>query len=209
MGDTLSRTGRGAAGAIALVAWAGLIVQLDASWTQTGSAAAAIWAMLRFFTVIANLLVAIVLTGIAAGRHAFAAPVSLGGATLAIVLVGVVYALLLNGLLDLSGGAWLADRLLHWITPTLVPLYWLAFASKGGLRRRDPLLWAILPLAYFGYALARGAIDGNYAYPFIDVTRIGWARTLANALAVAIGFFVTGFLLVWLDAALAARVRHT
>jgi hypothetical protein len=195
--------GRVAAASVALVGWIGMAVQLDASIGMMGAVPAAIWKMLLFFTIIANLLAAIVMTGIALGRRGFGTPVLVGGVTIAMLLVGVVYALLLRGLLELSGGAALADLLLHSVTPVLVPLYWIAFAPKGGLAWRDPLVWAGLPIVYFGYALLRGAVEGVYPYPFMNVTRIGWGATLANALAMAIGFLVTGFLLVWLDRRLA------
>ena len=46
-----------AAAVIALVAWAGLVVQFAATFGQTGSIADTIWILLRFFTVITNLLV--------------------------------------------------------------------------------------------------------------------------------------------------------
>ena len=128
---------------------------------------------------------------------------AIGGVTLAILLVGIVYATLLNGLVELSGGALLADFILHRFTPVLVPLWWLAFATKGGLRARDPLLFALYPLAYFGYALARGAADGRYPYPFMDVARLGWDETGLNALIMAAGFLVAGFGLYRLDRALA------
>lgn len=197
---------RGAAAAIALVAWVGLAVQFDASLALSGSAGAALWAMLRYFTVIANILLASVFTGLALGRSGSKTALLLGGATLAIVLVGVVYGLLLRGLVELSGGARIADLLLHHVTPVLAPLFWLAYAPRGALRRRDPLIWALCPLAYFVYAMARGAIEGVYAYPFMDVGKIGWAQTGLIAVIIALCFLAAGYGLLWLDGRLARRV---
>lgn len=194
---------RVAAALVALVGWIGIGVQLDASTALAGSVPGAIWTMLLFFTIIANLLAAIVMTGIALDRRALMAPVMIGGVTIAILLVGVVYALLLRGLLELSGGARLADILLHSVTPVLVPLYWLLLAPKGGLTWRAPFLWACLPLAYFGYALVRGGLEGRYPYPFMNVAKIGWTATLTNATAMAAGFLLVGFVLVWFDRRLA------
>ncbi|MDQ3139524.1 MAG: Pr6Pr family membrane protein [Pseudomonadota bacterium] len=191
------------AGLIALIAWAGLAVQFGASVEQVGSATGALWAMLRYFTVLTNLLVAVSFTGIALDSSRLRTPALIGGVTLAIMLVGIVYGLLLRGLLELSGGAELADLILHSITPVVVPLFWLMLAPKGGLRNRDPWLWAIFPLVYFGYALARGFADGVYAYPFMNVTRIGWPATIANALLMAAGFVIAGIAMIWLDRRLA------
>jgi hypothetical protein len=199
----LSGTARASAGIIALIALLGLAMQLRASLVLLGSPAAALWAMFRYFTIIANLLVALTFAGVALGRPRTASPVLLGGVVLAILLVGIVYGLLLRGLIELSGGAKLADIILHNVTPVLAPLFWLIFAPKGGLRRRDPWLWCFLPIAYFAYALARGAAEGVYAYPFMDAARIGWLQTATNGLLIASGFVVGGFALLWLDQRLA------
>jgi hypothetical protein len=139
--NTLSGTARFAAGVVALVAWFGLAAQFRASLGLVGAVPETLWVMLRYFTVIANTLAAIIFTGVAS----------------------------------------------------------LVFAPKGGLSRRDPLLWAVLPLVYFVYALARGAIEGVYAYPFMNVTELGWPQTLATALLMALGFMAAGFVMLWLD----------
>ena len=199
----MTRAVRPAAAAIAIIAWVGLAVQLRASLALAGTLAPTLWVMLRYFTVLANLCVAILFSRIALRPAPLPSATIQGGVTIAILLVGVVYGLLLRGLLDLSGGAWLANLLLHVVTPILVPIYWLILTPKGGLRWRDPLYWSIAPLVYFGYALARGASEGIYAYPFMNVARLGWPQTLVNALAVAIGFIATGYLLVLIDRRLA------
>jgi hypothetical protein len=192
---------RPAAAIVAIAAWAGLGIQFAATLTLTGSAGEALLIILRYFTVITNLLVAIVMTVLALGRPV--RPMVLGGTTLAIILVAVVYMLLLRGLVELSGGAILADTLLHKVVPLLAVAYWLAFAPKGGLRLRDPLLWVLYPLTYLGYALVRGAFEGRYAYPFMDVATLGLARTATNCAVIAGGFVVAGLAMVALDRALA------
>lgn len=162
--------------------------------------------MLRYFTVITNLLVAIVFSAIALDIRRLSTPFQLAGVTIAIMLVGVVYGLLLRGMVELSGGALLADTLNHVVTPILVPLYWVLLAPKGYVRARDPWLWTLLPLAYFAYALVRGASEGLYAYPFIDLPAIGWTQLLVNAAVMALGFIAAGHVLFWLDGRL-SRTR--
>ena len=192
-----------AAALVALVAWAGIAVQFEATLGLTASAGEAMWVILRYFTVLTNLLVALVMTALALGRAV--SPFVLGGVTVAIVLVGAVYMLLLRGLVELSAGALLADRLLHYAVPVLVPLYWLAFAPKGKLRWRDAFAWSLYPFAYLVYALVRGAFEGRYAYPFMDVAAIGYAQTVINAVAIAAGFVAAGLALVGLDNMLASK----
>ena len=205
-GCSLARMARAAAAFIALVAWIGLAVQFRATLASGYSAAETAWILVRFFTVLTNLAVAVTMTLLALGKRL--SPGWLGGVTLAILLVGVVYMTLLRGLLDLSGGALLADTLLHKVTPLLVPAWWLLFAAKGRLQWRDPALWALFPLAYFPYALVRGAVEGKYAYPFIDVAALGWPAVALNAALIAAGFLVAGLALVALDRALARRTAR-
>jgi hypothetical protein len=201
----LSGTARAMAGVVALVIGLGLVVQFNASLSRVGAWPETLWIMLRYFTVIANLLTAIVLAGAALGRSGFASPARLGGVTVAMMLVGIVYALLLRGMLELSGGDKLADQLLHVVAPILVPLFWLLFAPKGGLRRADPLWWTLLPAVYFAYAFARAAWEGVYAYPFMNIGRLGWHPVVVTALVMAAGFIAAGFALLWLDRRLSRR----
>lgn len=198
-------TARIAALAVAMVAWTGLGVQFVATFhgTANGDVVRTLWALLRFFTIWANIVVAVVMSGMALGQRWAQSPVLLGGTTLSILLVGIVYGLLLRGLLELSGGDLLADTLLHKITPILLPLWWLAFAPKGRLDWVAPWIWTLFPLAYLPYALVRGLVEGKYAYPFINVTKLGWSGVAVNAALIALGFIVAGYAVVWVDRRLA------
>jgi hypothetical protein len=194
-----------AAALVAFAAWAGLAIQFNATLNQVESLPATLFVLARYFTVLTNLLVAMTFTAVALGR-----PVSsfwLGCVTLAIVLVGVVYMLLLRGLLDLSGGARTADALLHNVVPLLTPAYWLLFAPKGRLRWRDPLIWSGLPIIYLAYALIRGRLEGRYAYPFIDVGALGLGQTLINSLAIGACFVIAGLAMVAMDSAMGRTSR--
>jgi hypothetical protein len=182
---------------VMLVSLTGLVVQFDATLTQTGSVGGTLWTLLRFFTIWANMLVVFTLGAIALGRAV--SPRLIGGMLLSIILVGIIYGLLLRGLLSLSGGALLADTLLHKVAPLLVPIWWIAFAIKGRLARRDPWIWAIFPAIYLPYALLRGMAEGHYAYPFINVTKLGIGQVAINAALIAIGFVMAGYALVWID----------
>ena len=80
---------------IAFAAGAGLVVQFAATYEHTGSLAATPWVLLRFFTIVTNLIVAATMTAVASGRRVSA--FTLAGVTMAILFVGVIYALLLAG----------------------------------------------------------------------------------------------------------------
>jgi hypothetical protein len=191
--------GRVFAAIIAALAWGGLVVQFFALFAESGSVMTSLGIMLVYFTITTNLIVAVLFTGMALGLRGFDRPVAVAGTMLAIVLVGVVYHLLLRGLTELSGGSLVANVLLHQATPVLVPVFWAMFVRKGALRLVDPLVWAIYPLGYLGYALVWGEMHGRYPYPFLDVGQIGWGRMWLNAVAIAAGFMAVGWGVVALD----------
>jgi hypothetical protein len=190
---------RSAAALIAGAATLGLVLQFFVSWQLLGSPASTLWVLLGYFTILTNVLVAVVFFAIAfAGLERCPAYV-LAGTTLSILLVGVIYYWLLHGLSEVTGVSRVANILLHLVTPVAAPVYWLAMAVKGRLRWRDPLLWAVYPLAYFGYALVRGQLTSKYPYPFIDVLELGWPRTLINACLIAVAFMGAGYIVVAID----------
>jgi hypothetical protein len=190
---------RVAALAIAAIAIAGLGTHFAALLASAYSPLMASWILLRYFTIITNLLVAGLFLAIAVSSRVRIAPKLMGGTVLSIVLVGAVYALLLSGQQELSGGSFVADILLHRVTPVAVPLFWLWRAPKGCFTWRDPFIWALYPLGYFIYALARGHLDGHYAYPFMDAALLGGPRTALNAAAIGAGFCVAGGIFLWVD----------
>ncbi len=188
---------RAAAALVAIVCWAGLAIQFAATYANAGDVGSTLWILARFFTVITNLGVALAMTWVAIGKRL--SPSMLGGLTVAIILVGAVYMTLLRGLLELSGGALLADTLLHKVSPVLMALWWLLFAPRARLQWGDPPLWALYPLAYFAYAITRGLSGDKYPYPFMDLGKLGWTQTALNAAAIAIAFILAGLALVWID----------
>jgi hypothetical protein len=195
---------RGAASAISLIALVGLGTNFAVLFASNRSAVATAWILLRYFTITTNLLVAGLFIAVALSGSARIAPKLMGATVLSIVLVGVVFALLLSGQQELSGGSRLADVLLHRITPVAVPLFWLCLVPKGSVTRPDPLRWALYPACYFVYALGRGLADGNYAYPFMNPVLLGWPRTALNAVVIGVGFLVAGELFLWVDRRLRA-----
>ena len=195
---------RSAALLVALSAWTGLAIQIYASYQTSPSALAAIWAMLAYFTILSNLLTAFVATAITINRTPLRVPWVAAGTMLSMLLVGTVYFLLLRDI-PITGTA--ANVFLHAITPVLLLIFWIAFEPRGQLRPWHVALWAVYPLAYLAYAMARGSITGRFAYPFLDAGRFGWDTALRNAFFVALGFLAAGAAMVWIDQTIARRRR--
>lgn len=204
-----SATARTTAALLALIAWTGLILQVAGVFPRSASLIDALWTMLRFFTITTNLILAVVMTGIALGHRPFGTPRLLGGVTIALVFVGGVNATLLSGRLPLNSSDLIADLFLHYVTPVAMLAFWLLLRPRGALRRHDPVLWSLYPLTYAAYAIARGATDGNYPYPFINVAQIGMGRTGANILLLWLAYLLAGALLVWLDRRGSPPARQT
>ncbi len=192
---------------VALSAWFGLAVQFDATLAAHGSILGSLWILARYFTILVNLVAGIVFTA-AVQRHRWPSAALLGGIALNAALVAIVYRVLIAGTLVQTSQERLADLFLHGVTPGLVLLVWFLCGPRGGLGPRDVLLWAAMPLLYFAYALLRGAGDGIYPYPFMDVPRIGWGATLLNAVLIAAGFLAAGFGLLRLDRGRRTRSRR-
>lgn len=184
---------------VGLIAFAALSIRFSVSLEQTGSVQSAVWTMLRFFTIIGNLLTVILLFGVALGIRAASQPRHLAGLMLLMGLIGIVYALLLRTTENLVGPAGTANLLLHYIAPPAVALYWLIFAPKGRLSYTDPLRWALLPVAYLAYAIGRAQLDGQYPYPFLDVARHGWMHVGLTTSMIAAAFILVGVVIVGID----------
>lgn len=201
-----------AALAIALTASTALVLQLHilvADFTGRGApVSAGVWRFFAFFTILTNLLVAVTTFGLAFGGRLAPDHAIVTGVTKNILIVGVVYHFLLASLWSPQGTQYLVDVLLHYVVPFSMLGYWLVLQPKGGLTWREALWWLAYPVAYLVYALARGAVDGFYPYPFIDVATIGLERVLMNAMGLLVGFAVLGQLFVFLDGVLGAAAMR-
>jgi hypothetical protein len=170
---------------VAIAAWSGVLLQLWLSVrrAQQGgqSALEAALLVLCYNTVLSNILVALVATGVALGRPGWLTrPGTLAATAVYIFVVGLIYSLLLRSQWAPAGLFRLADQLLHDLTPLLYVLWWLLCAPKGGLRWSSALKWLGYPFAYFLLSLIAGAYSGRYLYPFGDVTAHGTAVVLRN-----------------------------
>lgn len=189
---------RGLAAVVAVVGWAALALQLALIVDRLGPGLGA-WRFLGYFTILTNLLAAAVATAVALGstRRVGGARARLMAAT-SIALVGLVYSIALRSLWDPQGLQKLADFLLHDAMPLLFVLMW-AMAPHGSLDRKD-FAWALAPPAlYAAYALARGAIDGWYAYWFLDPHSQSGGELLLGIAVLIAAVGVIALLLIAID----------
>lgn len=203
--------------ALAVVAWLALLLQLylsiELAFSNGRGVLHGTLAFLAYFTVLTNLFVALSATlplvaGATPPGRFFARPEVLGCAITSIVMVGAGYHVLLRNAWNPQGLQLIADYLLHYVVPLCALAYWVVFAPRTRLGALAPLAWCIYPVGYFIYALIRGELTGMYPYYFIDVTKLGFAKVLANSVAMLVAFLLVGMALRFI-AVLRGAARST
>lgn len=190
---------RAIAACIALLAWSALAVQLLLTvgivLAQGRGFFMSLVVFFGFFTVLTNLLAALVMTAYAAGPglsfstfRRFATPVVMTTTAASISIVGAVYFLILRHLWKPEGAQFWADVALHYAVPTLVVMFWALAVPARSLEWKDgPWLFAY-PLLYLVYVFVRGEIVHLYPYPFIDVLAIGYRAALLNTAGITLAY---------------------
>jgi hypothetical protein len=119
----------------------------------------------------------------------------LAALTLAVVLTGGVYHLMLTEFWNPTGIGLVADWGLHTILPVAVALWWLWHAPKAALVWADLPAFALWPSVYTAYALGLATVDGIYPYPFMDPTTSG-PLPVATTLGMLLGAVLLGGLVM-------------
>ncbi len=186
-----------------LVAFAALVLQYvllaNVLAADGHGALFALWRFLGFFTILTNIAVAVV-----AGAMTLWPGSALAGPRLrltvatAIAGVGLVYSLALRAQWAPTGWQKLADHALHDVTPALFLLAWW-LAGHGRLRFRDCGAAVLAPALYAAYAIARGALDGWYAYWFFDPSKLAPVHMAVSVLALLFVFATIALALIAID----------
>jgi hypothetical protein len=156
------------------------------------------WHLVHFFTILTNLIVAIVfLRAALTGRRPN--PSWSAAITLWIGVVGAVYWALLYRGLPPSDPEFYTDHAFHTLVPLGVVLWWWMAAPKALIGTREVLRWLVFPVGYGAYVLIRGAVTGGYPYFFLDVGTLGYVSVLINLAGFALLFGVLGCILVGLS----------
>ncbi len=82
---------RGVAALVAIACWVGLALNFGSTYSAGHDSFAALWILARYFTILTNFFLAVLMTWVAIGGRP--STLTLGGLLLAILLVGIVYAI--------------------------------------------------------------------------------------------------------------------
>ncbi|SER94334.1 Pr6Pr family membrane protein [Pedobacter rhizosphaerae] len=198
-------------GILFFIFWFGIILQFvliledrQYNWLQS------IDGFLMYFTVLTNII-----CGLALGSVLFYLNSKSGNfltksswltaITVYIVVVGLIYNLVLRGIVNLTGLSVLANELLHVVNPILFLIFWMAFVDKSTLKYSQIYAWLVYPFLYMVFALVRGALVNTYPYPFLNVSKLGYAGTALNCLGLSAVFGLGSLLFVWAGKQIASK----
>ncbi|NHA69502.1 Pr6Pr family membrane protein [Phycicoccus flavus] len=162
---------------------------------------------LSYFTIWSNVVVALSVTLLLRRPvpRGLAVRVLRLDALLMITVTAIVYQVLLAPTADVVGWSLLTDPILHVLTPIVTVVVWVAVGPRGWVSARLVPLALVLPVAWIGWMLARGAVVGAYPYGFANVTELGYPAVL-RTLALILVFGLVVAALYWgLDALLGRR----
>lgn len=187
-----------------IIVWFALVLQFEISLKLlSGNYFETLKIYFSFFTITTNIIVAICLTSLLFFRNSktgnfFAKPSTVTAITVYIVVVGLIYNILLRGLLLPTGWARVADELLHVVNPLLFLGFWILFVDKYNLDYRSALSWLIYPIVYIIFIVIRGYLIDLYPYPFINVVNLGYPTAILNAFFCLVLFWLLSILLIWI-----------
>ncbi len=182
---------------IAVVACFGPILQYGLSM-QGATWSSGVFKSIEFFsyfTIISNILAAVVLTAPLAAptsRLAQWAESSTTRIAIAVYLTitAVIYHTLLAHLWNLSLWRQIASDVEHTFTPTLFLIDWLLRGGRGEARWSAAFKALPIPAIYGAWTLIHGALSGFYPYPFLDVAKRGYPSVLATMVVMFFGFLM-------------------
>lgn len=179
----------------ALMTWLTLILQYGLFIYERSSFASGTFEFFGYFTILTNCLVALAFTAPLLSQDSrlyqfFAKPAVRAAIALYILVVAVVYHILLADIHNPTGLASATNIMLHTLIPLLYLIDWWLFASKRPMFYGHIPYWIIYPMVYGLLTVAKGALTGNYVYPFLNATELGWDGAFLNMVGFTIMYAI-------------------
>jgi hypothetical protein len=200
-------------GAATLIAQLPLTVSLSMAAGRTAFGSTVFF--FSFFTILCNILAVLcflaVLLGDGGGLAFFRKPQVQSAVALYMLVVAIIYIAILEGLWAPTGLMRVLDTLLHYVMPAIFLIFWLIFVAKGTLAYADIPKILAFPFLYAVYVMIRGGLTGEYPYPIMDATELGYPTALLNTVFIFVLFLVLGLALVAYDrwAGKRSRAAHS
>jgi len=150
-----------------------------------------------FFTILTNILVAIVFTANwlqpKNSFQFFNKPNTQLAIAVYIFVVGFVYNTILRFIWQPKGWDKVADELLHLIIPIVYILFWYFKFSKKEINYKSVFGWLLFPIIYIVIVMIRAYFSGYYPYPFLHVENLGVEKVIYNSILMTLFFVIVSF----------------
>ena len=164
---------------------------------------------LSYFTNLSNVLVAVVLTMLARNpdRSGWVWSAVRMDSLVMISITGLIYAIVLAPDAQVEGLDIIVNAIKHYIVPVMTVFLWLLIGPRRQLTFVSIFTALVIPIAWAGYTLVRGAFIQAYPYNFLNVVEYGLGAVLVNIAGVAALGVVLGLLFWAVDRLLGLRQR--
>lgn len=184
-----------------ILCWLTIIVQFTVMiQNRVASLLETIIRFFTFFTILSNIVVALVFTMILIkpkGNFAFfLKPSNQTAIAVYIFVVGFVYNLILRFLWQPQGIQRIVDEMLHTIIPLYYIFYWYFKINTKSIRWKSFIKWLIFPFAYLVLIMIRGQFSKYYPYPFINVASLGFNKVVINIVLLILFFGVVALIFI-------------
>ena len=183
----------------ALIAWAVLSLRFVDMLIigEYSSVAETLFVYFGYFTVWANILIALALTAPLLNpdrklANFFKRPAVRAALASYILMVSVVYHMLIVPYWNPQGFTWVTATGLNTVMPILYIIDWLFFAEKRPIFYKHLPYWLIFPAVYGVTSIILGLLTNVYPYPFLNVTELGIGNVLFNMFGLVAVFAVVG-----------------
>lgn len=174
--------------------------------------------LLHYFTILSNVLVVLFFIFLIVNHYRNKEYLHIKGAiTMSITITFLVFHFMLRPtMFNMIGTDYspysAANLLLHYVVPLMTILDWILFDTKGEYKAYDPLLWLIIPTAYYVFSTINGIfgytfINGShYPYFFIDYDSLGLLGVLRYVLLILVAFIILGYIYYIIDRMLSKKI---
>jgi hypothetical protein len=163
-----------------------------------------------YFTVVSNLLVAVILTILVfkPSGHGNVFKVLRLDTLLMITVTGIVYWVLLAPTSNPQELNRITDLLFHTLVPIFTVVVWLVVGPRDWIRWWMIFAALIVPLLWAVYTLVRGSIINAYPYDFINVSKYGLGPVLTTIGDILVFGVIVGFIYWAVDLLLSRKARQ-
>ena len=164
-----------------------------------------------FFTILTNILVAIVFTANwlqpKNSFQFFDKPKTQAAIAVYIFVVGFVYNTILRFIWQPKGWNKVADELLHLVIPIVYISFWYFKFSKETINYKSIFGWLLFPIIYIIVVMIRGYFSNYYPYPFLNVGNLGVEKVIHNCILMTLFFVVVSYGFYWINNFKASKMK--